>query len=88
MLVNSFIAASAALTFVSLAHAETFPRGAHPIQKRTQGPSQPSCTDFTPFQYAGCFVDVNSPERTLEFSGPSTNNVRKLLQHSNLLLML
>jgi hypothetical protein len=71
MYIKSLVVASAALTLVS---AESYPRGAYPINKRTQGPDEPSCTDFTPFQYAGCFQDTSAP-RSLVFSGPSTSNM-------------
>ncbi|KAI9055302.1 hypothetical protein LZ554_000262 [Drepanopeziza brunnea f. sp. 'monogermtubi'] len=63
-----FIIASAALTLFSGASAS----GLYPV-KRTQGPAQPSCTDFTPFKYAGCFVDSGSP-RTLLYTGPRNPN--------------
>ncbi|KAH7360449.1 WSC domain-containing protein [Rhexocercosporidium sp. MPI-PUGE-AT-0058] len=61
---KSFTIASAALTLFSSVSAS----GLYPV-KRTQQPAQPSCTDFTPFKYAGCFVDNGSP-RTLLYTGP------------------
>jgi hypothetical protein len=67
---NYFTAAAAALTLVSGVSA-----GGYPVMKRNQEPSQPSCTSFTPFKYAGCFQDLSNPERALLFSGPSTQNM-------------
>jgi hypothetical protein len=67
---NYFTAAAAALTLVSGVNA-----GGYPVMKRNQEPSQPSCTNFTPFKYAGCFQDLSNPERALLFSGPSTQNM-------------
>ena len=67
---NYFTAAAAALTLVSGVNA-----GGYPVMKRNQEPSQPSCTNFTPFKYAGCFQDPSNPERALLFSGPSTQNM-------------
>ncbi|KAL2074513.1 hypothetical protein VTL71DRAFT_8291 [Oculimacula yallundae] len=56
--------ASASLTLVSGVSAGLFP-----IVRRTGEPPQASCTEFTPFKYAGCFVDNGSP-RTLLYTGP------------------
>jgi hypothetical protein len=67
---NYFTAAAAALTLISGVNA-----GSYPVMKRNQEPSQPSCTNFTPFKYAGCFQDPSNPERALLFSGPSTQNM-------------
>ena len=63
--------AAAALTLVSGVSA-----GGFPVQLvgRNQEPSQPSCTNFTPFVYRGCFSDLSSP-RALLFSGPSNQNM-------------
>jgi len=67
---NYFTAAAAALTLVSGVNA-----GSGPIlMGRNQEPSQPSCTNFTPFKYAGCFKDLSAP-RALLFSGPNTQNM-------------
>ncbi|KAH8658736.1 WSC domain-containing protein [Tricladium varicosporioides] len=45
--------------------------------RRNQEPSKPSCTDFTPFVYAGCFEDPPSPapHTLLYTSGLSTQNM-------------
>jgi hypothetical protein len=67
---NYFTAAAAALTLISGVNA-----GSYPVMKRNQEPSQPLCTNFTPFKYAGCFQDPSNPERALLFSGPSTQNM-------------
>ncbi|KAH7418127.1 WSC domain-containing protein [Cadophora sp. MPI-SDFR-AT-0126] len=64
---KSFTVASAALTLFSGVNA-----GLYPV-KRNEEPAQPSCTDFTPFKYAGCFVDNGSP-RTLLYTGPRNQN--------------
>ena len=64
---KSFTVASAALTLFSSVNA-----GLYPV-KRNEEPAQPSCTDFTPFKYAGCFVDNGSP-RTLLYTGPRNQN--------------
>lgn len=65
---KSFVAASAALTLVSGVSASV-------VVKRNEEPAQPSCTDFTPFVYAGCFTDPSSPERALLYdSGLNTQN--------------
>lgn len=63
--------ASAALTLVSVVNA-----GSYPVEvvRRTQEPSQPSCSSYTPFVYAGCFSDPSVP-RALPFSGPSNQNM-------------
>jgi hypothetical protein len=64
---KSFVAASAALTLVSGVSIE--------VVRRNEEPAQPSCTDFTPFVYAGCFTDPSSPERALLYdSGLNTQN--------------
>lgn len=36
---------------------------------RTGPPKQPSCVDFTPFAYAGCFKDDSTPRTLLYSSG-------------------
>jgi hypothetical protein len=59
---NLFTTASAALTFVSVVHAQD------------QCSNGPSCTNTTSFVYAGCFQDPSSP-RALPFSGPSNSNM-------------
>jgi len=61
MLNLSLIAASAAATLFAGVSAGEFGL----IGKRTGGPAQPSCTDYTPFVYAGCFVDTGSPRALL-----------------------
>jgi hypothetical protein len=62
---KSWVVASAALTLIS----------ASVVVKRNEEPAQPSCTDFTPFVYAGCFTDPSSPERALLYdSGLNTQN--------------
>ncbi len=69
---KSLAAASAALTFFSGVNA------GYPVEvvKRNQEPSQPSCTDFTPFVYAGCFENLGSPfPDTLLYKGPNTQNM-------------
>lgn len=66
---KSLATASAVLSFISGINAER----AVDIFKRNQEPSQPSCTDFTPFVYAGCFQDGN-PD-TLLFKGPNNKNM-------------
>jgi hypothetical protein len=68
---NYFTAAAAALTLVSGVNAGGYPIN---MMRRNQEPSQPSCTNFTPFKYAGCFKDLSSP-RALLFNGPSTSNM-------------
>jgi hypothetical protein len=40
-----------------------------------QNPPQPSCTDFTPFAYKGCFQDLSSPNALLYSSGLNTQNM-------------
>ncbi|KAH6720098.1 WSC domain-containing protein [Leptodontidium sp. MPI-SDFR-AT-0119] len=65
---KSFTVASAALTLFSGVTAS----GLYPV-KRNEEPAQPSCTDFTPFKYAGCFIDNGSP-RTLLYTGPRNSN--------------
>lgn len=65
-----FTVAAAALTLVSGVDA-----AGYPIKKRNQEPDQPSCTDFTPFKYAGCFQDPSNPGRALLFDGPSNDNM-------------
>ncbi|KAG0652200.1 WSC domain-containing [Hyphodiscus hymeniophilus] len=65
---KSFFAASAALTLVSGISVD--------VVRRNEEPAQPSCTDFTPFVYAGCFTDPSSPERALLYdSGLDTQNM-------------
>jgi hypothetical protein len=64
-----FLAASAALTLVSGVSANV-------VVKRTEEPALPSCTNFTPFVYAGCYQDPSSPERALLYdSGLPTQNM-------------
>lgn len=58
---KSLFAAAAAATLFAGAHAGEFGL----IGKRTGGPGQPSCTDFTPFTYAGCFSDLSNPRALL-----------------------
>ena len=58
---KSFVAASAALTLVSGVSANV-------VAKRNEEPAQPSCTNFTPFVYAGCYQDPSSPERALLYN--------------------
>ncbi|KAG4436351.1 hypothetical protein IFR05_008172 [Cadophora sp. M221] len=65
---KSFTVASAALTLFSGVTAS----GLYPV-KRNEEPGRPSCTDFTPFKYAGCFIDNGSP-RTLLYTGPRNQN--------------
>lgn len=60
--------ASAALTLFCGADAS----GLYPV-KRNEEPAQASCTDFTPFKYAGCFLDNGNP-RTLLYTGPRSKN--------------
>ncbi|KAK6585442.1 hypothetical protein PZA11_002169 [Diplocarpon coronariae] len=61
--VKSLTIASAAVTLYSGVNAALYPL------KRNDQPAQPSCTEFTPFKYAGCFVDSGRP-RTLLYTGP------------------
>ena len=68
---NFFTAAAAAFTLVSGVNAGGYPVN---MMRRNQEPSQPSCTNFTPFKYAGCFKDLSSP-RALLYTGPSTQNM-------------
>ena len=58
---KSLLVASAAATLFAGASAS----GA---LKRNEEPAQPSCVDFTPFVYAGCFQDPSSPERALLYN--------------------
>ena len=64
------IAASAALTLVSGVNA-----GGYPVHKRNQEPAQPSCSNFTPFKYAGCFQDLSTTRALLYSSGLNTQNM-------------
>lgn len=68
---NFFSAAAAAFTLVSSVNAGGYPVN---MMRRNQEPSQPSCTNYTPFKYAGCFKDLSSP-RALLYTGPSTQNM-------------
>ena len=61
MLNLSLIAASAAATLFAGVNAGEFGL----IGKRTGGPAQPSCIDYTPFVYAGCFIDPGNPRALL-----------------------
>ena len=63
MIFKSFVAASATLALCQGVGATVVPRW------NTAGPS---CTDFTPFVYAGCFSDPSSP-RALPFSSSDLN---------------
>lgn len=65
---KTFVIASAALTLVSGVSAG----GLYPV-KRNEEPGRPSCTDFTPFKYAGCFLDTGAT-RTLLYTGPRNQN--------------
>lgn len=71
MKVPALAVASATLLFILGVDAGSYPVN---VIKRNQEPSQPSCTNFTSFAYAGCFSDLSSP-RALLFSGPSTSNM-------------
>ena len=69
---KSFVAASAAITLVSGVSVE--------VVRRNEEPAQPSCTDFTPFVYAGCFTDPSNPERALLYdSGLNTQNSKQCI---------
>lgn len=69
---KSLAAATAVLTFVSGINAESSLN----LVKRNQEPPQPSCTDFTPFVYAGCFENLGSPNPdALLYTGPNTPNM-------------
>lgn len=67
---KSLVAASAALAMVPGVSANV-------IVKRNEEPAQPSCTNFTPFVYAGCFQDPSSPERALLYNSnlPTQNSM-------------
>jgi hypothetical protein len=65
---KSLVAASAALTLVSGVSASV-------VVKRNGEPAQPSCTDFTPFVYAGCYQDPSSPRALLYNSNLPTQNM-------------
>ena len=68
MSLKSFTVASAALTLFSGVNAG--------LVQRNEEPAQPSCTDFTPFVYSGCFQDPSSPSRALLYnSGLNTQNM-------------
>jgi len=71
MLNLSLIAASAAATLFAGVNAGEFGL----IGKRTGGPAQPSCTDYTPFVYAGCFTDSGSPRALLYSSDLDRNTM-------------
>jgi hypothetical protein len=60
---NSFVTASAALVLC---------QGVGAVAVRRWNTAGPSCTDFTPFVYAGCFSDPSSP-RALPFSSSNLN---------------
>lgn len=62
--------ASAALSLFSGVDA-----GSYPVKKRNEEPAQPSCTNFTPFVYAGCFQDLSSPRALLYNSNLPTQNM-------------
>ncbi|OWP06175.1 hypothetical protein B2J93_814 [Marssonina coronariae] len=74
--VKSLTIASAAVTLFSGVNAALYPL------KRNDQPAQPSCTEFTPFKYAGCFVDRKQYQYAgLEygeecFCGASVNNIQ------------
>ncbi|CZR66188.1 related to beta-1,3 exoglucanase [Phialocephala subalpina] len=71
---QSLATASAVLTFLSGADAGSYYTAE--LVKRNQEPSQPSCTDFTPFVYAGCFQNLGSPDPdALLYKGPNTQNM-------------
>lgn len=65
---KSFIAASAASALFIGANA-----GA--LVKRNEEPAQPSCVNYTPFVYAGCFQDPSSPRALLYNSNLPTNEM-------------
>ncbi|TVY84936.1 WSC domain-containing protein [Lachnellula suecica] len=58
---KTFTFASAALTLFSGTNAG--------LVRRNEEPAQPSCTDYTPFVYAGCFSDPSAP-RALLYDSP------------------
>jgi hypothetical protein len=60
---KSLLVASAAATLFTGAGAS-----ASVALKRNEEPAQPSCVNFTPFVYAGCFQDPSSPERALLYN--------------------
>jgi hypothetical protein len=68
MHLKSLAAASAALTLFSGVNAGI-------SVKRTGGPALPSCTDFTPFVYAGCFTDPSTPRALLYSSNLDTQTM-------------
>ncbi|KUJ21127.1 WSC-domain-containing protein [Mollisia scopiformis] len=69
---KSLATASAAFTLLSGVNAGP----SVDIVKRNQEPPGPSCTDFTPYVYAGCFQNLGSPyPDTLLYTGPNTQNM-------------
>lgn len=64
---KTFTIASAVLTLFSNASAG--------LVKRNEEPPQPSCTDFTPFVYAGCFQDPSTTRALLYNSGLNSQNM-------------
>lgn len=58
---KTLLVASAAATLFTGASASV-------ALKRNEEPAQPSCVNFTPFVYAGCYQDPSSPERALLYN--------------------
>ena len=65
MTVKSLVAVAGALLLFQGTNAR--------VTRRNGTPAGPSCTDFTPFTYAGCFTDPGSP-RALPFSSNISSN--------------
>jgi hypothetical protein len=68
MLKLNYFAAAAALTLVSGVNAGGYPVN---LVGRNEEPPAPSCTNFTPFKYSGCFQDLSDP-RALLYTGPTS----------------
>ncbi|KAH8595600.1 WSC domain-containing protein [Bisporella sp. PMI_857] len=68
---KSLLAASAAAALFAGVSAGEFGL----IGKRTGGPGLPSCTDYTPFVYAGCFSDSGNPRTLIYDSGLDTQSM-------------
>jgi len=74
---KSLLAATAAATLFSSVISDNIvvERNLATIAKRNEEPAQPSCTDFTPFVYAGCFVDPSTVRGLLYDSQLDSQNM-------------
>ncbi|KAL3425584.1 wsc domain-containing protein [Phlyctema vagabunda] len=67
---NTFAIASVAITYLSSVNAAV-------LVGRTGEPAQPSCTDYTPYVYSGCYTDPAGTEGALlyRWSAAPTQNM-------------